>query len=491
MLTLSQHLSDLPFVVVQAIAQKQGLLVESSRKADYVNAIVKAAEDTEHRTWVWNMFSAEARTALMRLASAQNKIPIASFQRQFGEIRRLGPGRLEKEQPWRHPATAAEELWYAGFLARAFVESEEGVVEVCSIPTDLLPLPAPPPPPDRFQFAQMPAPAPTPAAVRDAGDMLLDDLATLLIYVREHRVWLSKTGHWRAKDLEALRPQWRHQPGGAADSYIDLLLHCARAQKLTQTARRQEQLQRERLQVWLQGSRAQQAFATYCAWRDSPHWDDLCRTPGLHCEEGNWRHDPLFTRQAILDILQEERPWQWRRLDDFIEAIHTQMPDFQRPDGNYHTWYIRDEEGKYLKGFERWEQVEGRVLAYLWKQPLFYFGLIAWDKEMTLWALTDRGTAYVRNQPLPTLQEPSPLQVTNDFRVILPEGTPLIERFRVTRFCLWEASTPQYRYRITQSSLRRAARQGIRPSQVVHYLIRTSQEQVPERVVEALTKFRP
>lgn len=491
MLTLSQHLSDLPFIVVQAIAQKQGLLIESGHKADYVKAIVQAAQDVEHRAWVWNMLSAEAQAALMSLVAAQNKIPVASFQRQFGEIQRLGPGRLEREKPWRHPANAAEELWYAGFLARSFIETEEGLVEVCSIPRDLLPLPEPPPPPANFQFSQMPAPASTPPAVRDASDMLLDDLATLLIYARENRVWLNAAGMWRARDLAALQPQLRHQAGQADDTYTDLLLHCARTQKLLQRKRRQEQLQRDQLEQWLKSTRAQQAFANYCAWRDSPHWDDLCRTPGLHCDEGNWRHDPLLARQAILDILQQEQPWQWRRLDDFIAAVREQRPDFQRPDGNYHTWYIRDENGDYLKGFESWDQVEGRVIAYFWHQPLFYFGVIAWDETNTLWALTDRGVAYVQNTSLTRAEDPAPFLITHDFHIILPEGTPLIERFRVARFCLWEASTPQYRYRITQRRLRQAAKQGIRPQQIVRYLQHMSHEQVPDQVIEALTKFRP
>ncbi|NIO71720.1 MAG: hypothetical protein GTN71_22490, partial [Anaerolineae bacterium] len=46
-------------------------------------------------------------------------------------------------------------------------------------------------------------------------------------------------------------------------------------------------------------------------------------------------------------------------------------PDFQRPDGDYSSWYIRQADtGRYLSGFESWDQVEGALIAYLIAQPL-------------------------------------------------------------------------------------------------------------------------
>ncbi|NOZ48831.1 MAG: hypothetical protein GXP37_02130 [Chloroflexi bacterium] len=490
MLSLSQHLGEQPLTVVQAIAQRQGLVAASARKDDLCAAIMVAVQDPEHRAWVWSTLSPPARRALMRLDAAQNRMTAASFQRQFGEIRRLGEARLQQEQPWLHPLNAAEELWYTGYLLRAFRNTDDGIVELCSIPAELLPLPETLPPATGFQFERLPPPASVPPETDDDADTLLEDLASLLIYVRDHRLWLNAGGGWRQHDMDALQKQWRHRPTGPDDCYPDLVLHCARRQKLLMRRFRQQQLPRQQLQQWLQMSRAHQARAAFIAWRESPHWDDLCRTPGLICGKGNWQHDPFAARHAILDILQREQPWQWRRLADIIAAIHEQMPDFQRPDGNYHTWYVRDAEGVYLHGFENWEKVEGRVIAYLWQQPLHYLGLIVWDTQQRLWALSERGHTFVHDAPLPT-PPPSPaILVTDDFHIDLPPQIPLIERFRITRFALWESSVPQFRYRITQRSLNRAARLGIRPQTIAHYLAQASHEQAPANVIDALTRFQ-
>src|SRR5579859_5992190 len=39
-------------------------------------------------------------------------------------------------------------------------------------------------------------------------------------------------------------------------------------------------------------------------------------------------------------------------------AVKEEEPDFQRPAGNYDSWYIRDaQSGEYLRGFESWDRV--------------------------------------------------------------------------------------------------------------------------------------
>ncbi len=489
MYSLSQQLGDLSLTMLEAIAQRQGLETTSGSRETLIAAILAAVRDAEHRSWLWRSLSSAARQALMSLDAADNHMPVATFQRRFGEIRKLGDVGLQQEQPWIRPQNPAEELWYAGYLLRGFQETDKGMVEMCSIPAELLPLPETLPPATGFRFAAMPPPAPAPDAIRYDADMLLEDMATLLIYARDHRVWLNAAGRWRDKDRVAVQAQWRRRPG-ADDCYFDLVLHCARRQGLLTRRFRQQQVPRQALQSWLQRSRYQQAMAAFIAWRDSPHWRDLCRTPGLVCDKGNWHYDAVAGRMAVLAILQQGQPWQWRRLPDLIAAIYEQQPDFLRPDGNYHTWYVREAGGEYLHGFENWHQVEGRVLGFLWQQPLHYLGVIAWNAEGELWALSDRGYAWLHNAPEPELPPAPAIIVSDDFYVELPPLTPLVERFRVARFAFWQASTPHFRYRITQRSLKRAARWGISPQRIARYLARVSQGQASPRVLEALNHFR-
>ncbi len=227
------------------------------------------------------------------------------------------------------------------------------------------------------------------------------------------------------------------------------------------------------------------------AWRNSLEWNDLCLTPGLNCESGNWRNDPKTTRCTLLDILAQAQPGDWYSLDALIAAIRAQKPDFQRPDGNYDTWYIRDDAGAYLNGFEHWADVEGRLIRYIWSGPLLWFGLIAWNEETRSWSLTPAGLAQLDPDAstLPASSAPPNLLVTDDFRVVLPPDHRPYDRFRVARFCAWETSSPDYRYRITQRGLRRAATAGIGPEQILEFLTAASDGQVPEKVSGALAKF--
>jgi hypothetical protein len=183
-------------------------------------------------------------------------------------------------------------------------------------------------------------------------------------------------------------------------------------------------------------------------------------------------------------------------MDDFIAALHSHAPDFQRPDGNYDAWYVRDEAGIHLRGFERWREVEGRLLRYLWQGPLFWLGVATLEADGGHWQLTPDGAAWLAedDQAAPPTAPPPPpgLVVGEDFRLHLPSGARLADRFRVARFGEWEATwLGGYRYRLSRRGLRRAAAAGIGPEQVLAFLERASQGALPANVRRALTAFRP
>ncbi|MBK9056119.1 MAG: hypothetical protein IPL78_36050 [Chloroflexi bacterium] len=79
---------------------------------------------------------------------------MATFTREFGEVRQMGPAKMEREEPWYDPVSVAESLWYRGFLYRSFQESPEGLIEFYYLPDEFLEqfpqpkaVPAPPAPP--------------------------------------------------------------------------------------------------------------------------------------------------------------------------------------------------------------------------------------------------------------------------------------------------------------------------------------------------------
>ena len=79
-----------------------------------------------------------------------------------------------------------------------------------------------------------------------------------------------------------------------------------------------------------------------------------------------------------------------------MAAVKAADPDFQRPDGDYGSWYIRDAAGDaYLSGFESWDRVEGVLIADLLAGPLHWLGVVDWDRRLfdSLIPLPD-GTSY-------------------------------------------------------------------------------------------------
>ena len=367
MKTLDQHLREQPLVMLRAIARNQGLIIAATGRSVFRQTLVREMLETQHVVDMWQDLAPSAHEAVQTLFSEDNRIAVTSFQRRFGTIRRFGPGHLQKEKPWKLPANVAERLWYLGLIIEVAEGESESLSEFFSIPSDLFQLlPLSLSIGERFAFP--PATDASPLRTeRDGEERFLDDLATILIYLQNNRVWVNSRGEWRENDLQQLIPRLQTQPLNldrplTPGSRLSLLFHCTEALDLVTATKGRLRLQAEAILSWLELDRLQQQSALFEAWRNSSDWNDLCLTPGLHCESGNWRNDPKATRGALLDILTRVQPGQWRNLDALIAAIRTQHPDFQRPDGNYDTWYIRDDTGSYLSGFDHWEDVEGRLI---------------------------------------------------------------------------------------------------------------------------------
>ncbi len=225
-------------------------------------------------------------------------------------------------------------------------------------------------------------------------------------------------------------------------------------------------------------TRPEQRVTLWKAWRDSPDWNDLCRTPGLECAKaGNWSNDPVQVRAAVLRILAMLQPGAWYSQSEVIDAFKEAGAGFQRPTGDYDTWYIRrTDTQEFLKGFDQWDAVEGELLRFLLRGPLH------WLQAMDLAepsagddygiSLSQWGAYWLgEDAPQPHESPRRPLMVEGDFTVVVPHGTPLIDRFRVERFAEWRSSYPQYVYQIRQQSLQRAD-EGITVPLIVEFLKR-------------------
>jgi hypothetical protein len=218
--------------------------------------------------------------------------------------------------------------------------------------------------------------------------------------------------------------------------------------------------------------------------------------PGLEAE-GNWQNDPMATRNKLAAFLQNLPTGQWWELDAFVAGVKQHEPDFQRPGGDYDSWYLRDAQtAAYLRGFQHWEQVDGALLRYLLTGPLHWLGLLdlaaaSPDGEPDAFRLTKRLNALLENAPAdrsPAQDGMLKLDAKNLIRA--PRNTPRAARYQLARFSEWlPPHRGEYRYRITPYSLARAEKQGLKSVQLLALFERHAEKPLPPSLVKAINQW--
>ena len=489
MRSLQQCLLDTDPVRLRAIARFWDVELTASRRPAVAAQLAEAMTAPDVARNAWQALRDDQQQAFETVLAAGGELPLKVFARRWGDIRVMGPGRMERERPWQAPVSPAEGLWYRGFIFRAFEQTAEGTYEVVLVPPEircLLPLSAPPPPALRIE------PVPDPLEVRAEGDAALDDVCTLLAYLQNEEVhpgsdWVLPARH------EARLACRLHSP---QPDRLALLQHLVRQLGWLRTidsARLRPDP--EPVAAWLQSSPSEQRRALATAWRETKTWNDLCHVPTLRCEDtGAWRNDPLLARRAILHHLTTCLPNTWYGINDFTAAVKQADPDFQRPDGDYAAWYIRDAvTGAYVSGFESWDAVEGALIRYILTGPLAWLSVIdlgtsTRDGQPTAFRLTRAGAALLGLAEPPPEPESVPLTLQDDFSVLAPPGRRY-ERFQLARFANWVFTGDPFVYRIAPSSMERARRHGISVARVLAFLSRACDAPVPRYIEAALTRW--
>ncbi len=498
MRTLRQCLVDCDMALLRAIAARRGIELASNRHREAVDQLASELARPESLAEALKWLSPQEREALQTLIAEGGRIKAQLFARRFGQIRPFGPGRLEREEPWRNPVSAAEGLWYLGLIYKAFDETEDGPAEFVFIPQDLLPLlprAGEKPPPLAVEAA------PPPNAVREGDLALVQDVCTFLSYLQNHEVRPLRDGSIPLRDVERLNERFlvgEELTGIGHERETERLAflhHLCRRLRLVHLAKGLLRPYPPEAKRWLKASPAEQLRALQEAWRDDPDWNDLWRVRSLHCEDTGWRNDPLLARRKILGFLRRCPPGRWLSLDSFVAAIKQADPDFQRPDGDYESWYIREAAtDRYLMGFQHWDKVEGALIAHLVAKPLHWLGAtsLGYDAEGKLrsFLITPWGAAFLGLPcELPAEAPPPSMTVQPDFTVLVPAEASLYDRFQLERIAAWLSSGETYAYRLTRDSLARAFRQGIRMDMILAFLRRVSGDKVPRNVVLALRRW--
>ncbi|MFO7680885.1 MAG: helicase-associated domain-containing protein [Chloroflexota bacterium] len=482
MRTLEQALQDHDLMVLRVLGEWWELDLLGTDKVGCVQALAEVLSNLD-MTQEINYVTPEETAALKELIAAGGRLPVAAFSRKYGEVRMMGPARLEREEPWFDPIGPAESLWYRGFLYRGFDENADGVMEFYYLPVEMM---------DQFPeineaaatavlgdtgsaLAVKPAPDRYETAVTDA----VDDLTTLLA--------VSQT---TPELLEQPAGLSRYLQNGDTDRQ-SLLMTLADELNLLRYA--EQGLRPTRTAVdWLKQNREAQLQDLANAWSSSI-WNDLHHTPGLRCEGEGWSNDPIQARSALLEQL--EYTLAWYSLDDLAARVKENDPDFQRPDGNYDTWYVRDvASDAYVRGFSNWDLVEGRLLRFLVQGPLFWLGMVetAVHHSPPLFRLTQRGINWLNDIPAGKEEVQVPLLVQPDGTVLAAHNASRYQRFRAARTGEMQPFAPgqPYAYRLTPQSLARARQQGIEPDRILSFLAEASDRPLPASVKRAVARWQ-
>ncbi len=466
MRTLYQSLLDSDLARQRVIARLWSIPLTTNRRADIAAELAASMASGEAVLRAREALPPEALAALEALQRHNGAIGWAAFTRRWGEVRAVGPGRLEREALWENPISPAETLWYHGFLYRATVIDEQGLShEVAYIPPDLM-LYLPPPPPLILPEPPTAAPPLHPVAI---GDRTADRLAVLWGQIQQTSAPL-RSGRLPAPLLQRLRRRL-----GLPRTQVEMLVTLSLEQGWLQTDERNllRPDPRQALE-WLRSDRAEQWATLFTAWRESRHWNDLAAIPSLRPAEGtNWPNDPLRTRQAFLDLLHPLTPGVWYDLPAFVAYLHEHHTDFLRPDGDYDRWALHDaRSGAPLRGFDHWMEVEGALIVHTLLYPLHLLGVIEvgprWEGlAPDRFRLTEAGAQLLQGE-IPSLAPPPPLEVDRDGTLRVPAGRRY-ELFQLHRIADW-CDDDLYTYRLTPASLTRARRQRIEIGRILAFL---------------------
>lgn len=452
---------------LQIIAEVWGIEIPSNDLHAARKELATALLDSERLSDLMESLTPQVREAINFLIRSNGRIPYATFIRQFGEIREMGAGKRDREQPYHKPSSASEVLFYRALVARAFFDTDQGPQEFAYIPDDLFKL-------MNYEGRQghkgktldfvgmksdlvgRPATPSEKNHIIPFNDHILDDATTLLAALR-----LGRDTSPNPKLISLLNS-------------AGLL-----KKKIPQT---------EAARKFLEVSRSAALKMLVAAWQESESFNELRLMPGILCE-GEWKNQPLITRQFLSSLLDAIPEDQWWNINAFINDIKEKYPDFQRPAGDYDSWFVkRESDGQYLRGFESWNEVDGALIRFVITDILPWLGMVELasleeGKEVTAFRTTIPDSRIPR-------AEIGKLKISSNGKISASRLTPRSVRYQIARFCEWDDEKPdEYRYHITPQSLTKAKQQGLKVEQLLTLLVKHSAAGIPPMLVKALKRW--
>ena len=484
---LSQSLLKQDIGHLRILAEFWGVELESIIADEAREELSASLLDADLVAELIDSLSPQAESAIHALVDGGGRIPWAAFTRKYGEIRDMGAARRDRERPHLKPASTAEALFYRGLLARAFFDDEKGPQEFAYIPDDLLELlytifddeaeelvevieGTPGNPMPASEALGRPASPGEKGREIPANDFILDDATTFLAALRMGVKMESNDSSYSKGTPLALQEK---------APVLQSLLTSAKLIKKNIP-------QAETVKTFLECPRSEALKFLQDAWIESDSFNELFLMPKLICE-GEWRNNPQETREFLLNLLDAIPEGKWWSLNAFVRDIKQNYADFQRPAGDYDSWFIkRKADGQYLRGFSSWDEVDGALVKYFITDILHWLGQV----DLSVAEGASEVTAFRVSSLDVGKEERGRISVSSNGRISIPRDAPRVVRYQVSRFCEWlEPKVDTYRYRITTSSLSKAREQGLKVEHLLSLLIRHTDAGIPPSLVKALKRW--
>jgi hypothetical protein len=245
-------------------------------------------------------------------------------------------------------------------------------------------------------------------------------------------------------------------------------------------------LQPEAVKAFLEAPRSEALRMLHDAWLESTTFNELKLMPGIICE-GEWTNQPQETREFLLNLLDAIPEGKWWSLNSFVRDIKQKYADFQRPAGDYDSWFIkRESDGEYLRGFAYWEQVDGALIKYFITVILHWLGQV----DLSVADGANEVTSFRLSSFQPGKEESGKIAVNSSGKITVERLAPRVLRYQLARFCEWEElKSEEYKYQITAQSLKQAKEQSLKAEQLLALLVRHTKDKVPPALVKALKRW--
>lgn len=444
------------------IAGFWGLELESRDADSAAEELCAAILDADAVRETLDILPPDARAALTLLIQSNGKMEWALLSRKHGEIREMGEARRDRERPHLKPISAAEILFYRGLLEKAFFDTDKGAQEFGYIPDDMFEMisedikeeidsnkagkPVEP-------LGRLATPIEKTFEI-PATDHILDDATTYLAALRAGRSRLQR-------DMQELL------------SSANIL--------------KKNEPQAEAVKKFLEASREDALIMLHAAWYESQIFDELRLIPTIICE-GEWKNQPQVTREFLMNLVNDLPQNKWWSLPAFLRDLKIKFPDFQRPAGDYDSWFIkRASDGQYLRGFAYWDQVDGALVKYF-IQMLHWLGKVDLaapeeGKEFTAFRMTAKDEGG-------RVKDEGRISISSNGKIIITRNFSRAVRYQISRFCEWDdEKNNEYTYHVTAKSLKQASQQGLKAEQLLALLVKYTKGSVPPALVKALKQW--